>query len=98
MRSRNLDRISVRQWRTLAHIETVGDMIRAKWDVVSKCPACGLEMQAQLEVIARISGPDTSLWNRRPPCRRRLCQGRVDFWAKPPGRTAHEPLSPPDDP
>ena len=98
MGKRNIDRISVRQWRELKHIETVADMLREGWDVVSRCGTCGLEMQAQLEIIALVSGPDTSLWNRKARCRRLLCQGNVRFYARPPGGQAHDELAAPDEP
>lgn len=68
-------------------------MAKARWDVISKCPACGLTMQVQLRVIAVVSGPTTSLWNRRAHCRRLLCRGQVEFWAKAPGMASHETLT-----
>jgi hypothetical protein len=67
-------------------------MALARWDVISKCQACGLTMQVQLRTIAIVSGPTTSLWNRRAPCRRLLCRGQVGFWAKAPGMASHSPL------
>lgn len=91
MGHRNPDRIPLSWRRTTC--ETVADMIRARWDVVSKCGACGLQMQVQLRVIARVSGSSTSLWNRDAACRRLLCPGKVEFWAKAPGMASHERLA-----
>ena len=54
---------------------------------------CGLRMRVQLRVIVMVSGPNTSLWNRRAPCRRLLCPGRVEFWAKASGMARHESLT-----
>jgi hypothetical protein len=91
MGHRNPDRIPLSWRRTTC--ETVADMARARWDVISKCQACGLTMQVQLRTIAVVSGPSTSLWNRRAPCRRLLCRGQVEFWAKAPGMASHETLT-----
>lgn len=71
-------------------------MLVQGWDVITKCPACGLIMQADLAMIARINGPATSLWNRRPHCRRMGCTGRLEFLAKAPGMGWHETLTTPD--
>jgi hypothetical protein len=70
-------------------------MIREGWDVISRCPACGLMMRTDLQLIGRETGAGISLWNRRAPCRRLLCAGKVEFWAKPRGGGAHEPLMAP---
>jgi hypothetical protein len=91
MAHRNPDRIPL-SWRRVT-CETVADMARARWDVISKCQACGLKMQVQLRTIAIVSGPETSLWNRRAPCRRLLCRGMVEFWAKAPGMASHSLLT-----
>jgi hypothetical protein len=91
MGHRNPDRIPL-SWRR-TRCETVAEMAAARWDVLSKCRVCGLQMRVQLRVIATVSGPNTSLWNRRAPCRRLLCSGQVEFWAKAPGMASHEPLT-----
>jgi len=93
MGRRNPDRIPMREWRSNA--ETVADMQRKGWDVISSCQKCGLAMATDLVVIARLSGPATSLWNRSSPCRRIGCTGAVVFLAKIPGRSMHEALSAP---
>jgi hypothetical protein len=90
MGSRNLDRIPISMRR--ARCETVADMIRDGWDVISKCQACELLMQVDLGVISRVKGGKTSLWNRRQRCRRMGCRGFVDFMAKAPGMNRHESL------
>jgi hypothetical protein len=93
MGSRNLDRVPIREWRR--KVETVADMLRERWDVVSKCQACGLMMQTNLRLVARVSGPETSLWNRKEPCRRLGCAGHVEFLARVPGRRDYQPLAAP---
>jgi len=50
-------------------------------------------MQVDLRLIAYVSGPNTSLWNRRARCRRLLCTGSVSFHAKAPGMVSHDPLT-----
>lgn len=90
MGQRNADRISIQERYHLG--KTVEMMGKRGWDVISKCPKCGLAMQADLVTIAVMTGKDTSLWNRKPKCRRLLCDGRVTFWAKAPGMDGHQPL------
>jgi hypothetical protein len=67
-------------------------MAKAGWDVLTKCAHCELAMRTDLALIARISGPNASLWNRRARCRRMLCPGFVEFYARAPGMSGHEPL------
>jgi hypothetical protein len=67
-------------------------MLRERWDVISKCRTCGLMMRTDLRVIARLSGPSVTLWNRKARCRRLLCNGVVTFWAKAPGMDGHQEL------
>lgn len=75
--------------------ETVEAMARDGWDVISRCETCGLIMRADLALIARISGPRTSLWNRKARCRRLGCTGWVKFQGRAPGMTMHEALTAP---
>ena len=89
----NNDRIPI--WRRRSKVETVGDMLRERWNVVSKCGSCGLVMKVDLRLIAKVSGPRTSLWNRRPRCRRMYCGGHVEFQARVPGVGWHEALTAP---
>jgi len=68
-------------------------MLAARWDVISNCEKCGLMMRVDLAMIARVSGPATSLWNRKARCRRIGCLGFVVFQARAPGMSCHEALS-----
>ena len=90
MGSRNADRVPITVRRSKC--ETVEAMHRAGWDVLSKCETCGLIMRVDLVLVARISGPMTSLWNRKARCRRVGCTGWVEFQARAPGMTWHEVL------
>ncbi len=94
MGHRNPDRvpISIRRQRC----ETVAQMQRDHWDVISHCEKCGLSMVVDLALVARVTGPETSLWNRKNRCRRIGCQGWVEFQAKAPGMVMYEPLAAPD--
>lgn len=97
MGSRNPDRIPFHQRR--ARCETVADMDAQGWDVISKCLTCGLMMQVDLKLIAKVSGPRTTLWNRRQGCRRLGCIGMVQFLARIPSlNSSHYPLETPDEP
>jgi hypothetical protein len=93
MGSRNPDRIPIRMWRS--KVETVADMQRERWEVITSCQKCGLAMVADLALIARETGPATSLWNRSGACRRIGCTGVAVFMAKAPGKGFHEALSAP---
>ncbi len=91
MGSRNAANIPIAYHR--ARCETVEQMQRDGWDVISKCAVCGLVMRVDLALIIRVSGPKISLWNRKARCRRFACTGWVDFQARLPGLGWHEPLS-----
>jgi hypothetical protein len=91
MGQRNPDRVSIRQ--RYARARDVAEMAKAGWDVISVCRQCGLQMQVDLKLIAYVSGPRTSLWNRYARCRRLLCGGVVEFHAKAPGMAWHERLA-----
>ncbi len=91
MGHRNPDRVPLSA--RLARGRTVGDMIRERWEVISKCDHCGLMMLADLAMIARVAGPGVILWNRRAKCRRLLCPGHVAFHAKAPGMDGYQPLA-----
>ena len=67
--------------------ETVADMLRERWDVISKCQACGLIMRTDLALVIRVSGAGVSLWNRKARCRR-----FVEFQGRAPGMDWHEAL------
>lgn len=90
MGQRNPDRVSIRQ-RHHNGVD-VAMMAANRWDVITTCRTCGLSMQVDLRLIARVSGPRTSLWNRHGRCRRLLCGGVVEFMAKAPGMAWHEKL------
>jgi hypothetical protein len=91
MGQKNADRIPVAFYR--ASVVNVADMMRHRWDVVSKCTACGLLMQLDLALVARPSGPKAVLWNRKQRCRRIGCQGFVEFQARPPGAAVYQSLT-----
>lgn len=90
MGAKNPDRIPVAA--RFGKCRTVADMLSQRWDVISKCQTCDLTMQADLALIARISGPATMLWNRKARCRRLHCAGVVEFMARAPGMAWHEYL------
>ena len=75
--------------------ETVEQMQRAGWDVVSHCTRCGLVMRVNLRAVMKVAGPRLSLWNRKARCRRLGCLGFVEFQARAPGMEMHEALSAP---
>ena len=75
--------------------ETVEQMHRAGWDVISYCDKCALIMTVNLVMIIRLRGPNVSLWNRKARCRRFACVGFVEFRGRAPGMTTHMPLSAP---
>jgi hypothetical protein len=52
-------------------------------------------MRTDLALIARVSGPEVSLWCRRLPCKRVGCEGMVYFMARPPGAGHHFQLEAP---
>ena len=70
-------------WRS--GCETVGQMHQRRWDVITKCRRCGLQLHANLRMVIKVNGPDFSLWNRRTRCRKVGCGGMVEFMGKPPG-------------
>jgi len=90
MGSRNPDRISLRE--RYPNGATVALMRQNRWEVISHCSRCQLQMTVRLDWIALISGSGTSLWNRKARCRRLLCLGVTEFHAKAPGMAAFEPL------
>jgi hypothetical protein len=76
-------------------IETVADFARDHVEVITDCPKCGLQMVVGLAMVARVSGPETSLWNRKPRCRKLGCGGRATLKAKLPGKGYYEALEAP---
>ncbi len=82
MGRRNFDRWPPEAWRRQA--DTVARMRAGGWAVFAYCATCKLTIAVDLGLIERLRGPDFSLWNRRAPCRRLGCAGRVEFQAKPP--------------
>jgi hypothetical protein len=88
---KNIDRIPIAHFR--ARVVTVADMQRERWDVVSKCSACGLMMPVDLDLVAWRTGAKTVLWNRRARCRRLGCQGVVEFQARAPGSPHFQTLA-----
>jgi hypothetical protein len=49
-------------------------------------------MVVDLALVARVSGSGTSLWNRKPRCRKLGCGGRASLKAKLPGKGYYEAL------
>ena len=90
MGSRNPDRVPLYYRR--ARCETAAQMIAQRWEVISHCRTCRLELRVDLKVIANVRGPDFVLWNRTSRCRKTTCRGVVDFMARAPGMGWHEPL------
>lgn len=94
MGHKNADRVPLAFRRT--RCPTIGDMQRERWDVISSCQTCGLVMRVDLSAMIRLRGPSVSLWNRKARCRRVGCGGYVEFQAKAPGMSIHEPLAAPE--
>jgi len=94
MGSRNPDRVPVSYRRRKC--ETVGDMIQQGWDVHSRCMTCGTLFRVNLRIIARLKGPDFSIWNRKDRCRRLGCSGHVEFHGRAPDMSWHEVLNSPE--
>lgn len=90
MGHRNADRVSIQQ--RFARGRTVADMQQQRWEVIARCPRCQLDMSVRLDWIIRLSGPGVSLWNRKARCRRLMCHGWAEFYAKAPGMTGFELL------
>jgi hypothetical protein len=82
MGRRNYERWPPEAWRRSA--KTVARMRANGWTVLAYCPACTLTIAVDLALVERIRGADFSLWNRRAPCRRLGCPGKVEFQGKPP--------------
>ncbi len=91
MGRRNADRIAISNFRRA--VATVADMLRERWEVISKCNSCGLMMPVNLDVIAWRSGAKTVLWNRKARCKRIGCQGWVEFQARFPGVGFYQTLT-----
>lgn len=72
--------------------ESVDDMRRLGWDVISRCPTCGLVMRVDLSALATLRGPSFSLWNRKARCRRLGCTGHASFQARAPDMAWHDEL------
>ena len=90
MGSKHLDRWSAEDWRSTA--ETVRKMEAAGWRVQSVCIICHLAMETDLKVMIKLGHGETSLWNRRVPCRRSGCIGQVRFMGTPPGFNVNHKL------
>ena len=87
MGARHPDRIPIKEWHAAGR--TVAQMRERRWDVLSKCLACGLMMQVDLGLVIRVAGPDVSLWDRRQRCRCLGCEGDTVFLGRPPNVTLH---------
>lgn len=94
MGARNRDRIWIGEYRRA--VATVADMAARQWAVIAKCQACGLMTVVDLELVARVSGAATVLWNRKARCKKVGCQGFVEFQAHVPnGPAGYETLTAP---
>ncbi|HLK15667.1 MAG TPA: hypothetical protein VKT78_12765, partial [Fimbriimonadaceae bacterium] len=87
--------LTPRDWRRRS--ETVSDLLRDHIEVISVCTKCDLKMPVDLRLVARVSGPRTSLWNRKARCRRLGCAGFVEFHAKFWGMNIYQPMRAPDE-
>ena len=87
----NPDRIPIRRRR--GQCETVSQMHAQGWDVISCCDRCGLLMRVNLRLVARIKGPEFSLWNQKTRCRRIGCLGWTSFQGRAPGMDGHQALA-----
>ena len=90
MGHRNFERWPPEAWRRSAG--TVGRMRANGWTVLAYCPVCQLTMTVDLSLLETVRGPEFSLWNRRAPCRRLGCAGRVEFQGQPPELITPFPL------
>jgi hypothetical protein len=92
MGTANPDKVDMRVWR--GGCETVQQMLDQGWDVISQCQnqACRLQMRVDLAAMVLVGGPDASLWNRTPPCRRVGCAGAVWFLGRAPRMSRHRRL------
>jgi hypothetical protein len=91
MGAKNLNRIPVDAWRL--KYPTVAELARDHVEVISSCRQCGLNMPVDLGLVAKVSGPATSLWNRTARCKRIGCSGWVDFKAKFRGLNIYQTLA-----
>jgi hypothetical protein len=91
MGRKNIDRIPLTD--RYGEGQTVAHMAVAGWEVITRCQACGLMMVVDLKLVATVSGPATSLWNRKARCRRIGCNGWVQFQAKAPGMPYYSELA-----
>ena len=66
----------------LEWIATLGGMVKHGTQVQASCPACGAVTKVDLQRLIETLGADASLIDRRPPCKRRDCEGRVLFQAR----------------
>ncbi len=90
MGHKNFDRWPPEAWRRSAG--TIARMRAAGWTVLAYCSVCNLTISVDLGRVERLRGPDFSLWNRRAPCRRLGCLGKVEFQGKPPQLAQPFPL------
>lgn len=97
MGSRNPDRIHFSEYADVT--QTVGEMVKRRWNVRAKCNRCGLTMKARLGDIIKDRGPEFRLWGIASRCRSLECIGGImTFWASPPGSGFWNELSAENDP
>lgn len=90
MGARKPENIPLREFR--AEHETVGQIARAGWAVISCCSKCRVQLTVDLKLIIRVSGPNASLWNRAKRCKVVGCDGVTVLHAKPPFHSFFTPL------
>jgi hypothetical protein len=83
MGHRNPDRVALSVRR--ARCETVSQMLAQRWEVITVCGSCKVQLRVDLRTIAAIRGTGFSLWNRDSRCKKFGCRGTVEFHAKAPG-------------
>jgi hypothetical protein len=93
MGSRHPDRVpmSVRRYKC----ESVGDMLKAHWDVHARCDTCHQLFRVNLRAVARAMGPGFSLWNRKDRCKLLSCRGWLTFMGRAPEMSGHQPIDAP---
>jgi len=72
-------------WRSAS--SSVRQILSNGWPVYADCDLCDLRIRADLESLARRTGPQASLRGAKPRCWRVDCPGRVTFYLDPPGAT-----------
>jgi len=70
-----------------ARTMTASQFRRDHWILMTRCRRCHLDCWVDLDVLIRLSGPETRLWNARARCRRYGCPSKMIFLCTPPGQS-----------